>query len=90
SQKFHMTQEVQKYIKANKRLPPRQIYQNLIQMTNEPEFETGADESGEKRSARKCDDGTPVDTPLVVSVNTSWPIKLVNVISQSVDKPVAR
>ncbi|KAK9483367.1 hypothetical protein V1527DRAFT_454124 [Lipomyces starkeyi] len=40
SQKFHMTQEVQKYIKANKRLPPRQIYQYLIQMTNEPQFET--------------------------------------------------
>ncbi|KAK9493033.1 hypothetical protein V1508DRAFT_455731 [Lipomyces doorenjongii] len=34
SQMFHMTQDMQDYIRAHKRLSPRQIYQNLIQMTN--------------------------------------------------------
>ncbi|KAK9326576.1 hypothetical protein V1520DRAFT_268104, partial [Lipomyces starkeyi] len=37
--KFHMTEEVRNYIRAQNRLAPRQIYQNLIQMANEPEFE---------------------------------------------------
>ncbi|KAK9482913.1 hypothetical protein V1527DRAFT_521761 [Lipomyces starkeyi] len=37
--KFHMTEEVRNYIKSQKRLAPRQIYQNLIQMANEGEFE---------------------------------------------------
>ncbi|KAK9251276.1 hypothetical protein V1507DRAFT_499494 [Lipomyces tetrasporus] len=37
--KFHMTEEVRNYIRSQKRLTPRQIYQNLIQMANEAEFE---------------------------------------------------
>ncbi|KAK9328093.1 hypothetical protein V1520DRAFT_12359 [Lipomyces starkeyi] len=37
--KFHVTEEVRNYIRAQNRLAPRQIYQNLIQMANEPEFE---------------------------------------------------
>ncbi|KAK9235978.1 hypothetical protein V1525DRAFT_458055 [Lipomyces kononenkoae] len=39
TQKFHMTDEVRNYIKSQKRLTPRQIYQNLVQMANESEFE---------------------------------------------------
>ncbi|KAK9350538.1 hypothetical protein V1523DRAFT_370508, partial [Lipomyces doorenjongii] len=34
-----MTEEVRNYIKSQKRLAPRQIYQNLIQMANDSEFE---------------------------------------------------
>jgi hypothetical protein len=37
--KFHMTEEVRNYIKSQKRLAPRQIYQNLIQMANDSDFE---------------------------------------------------
>ncbi|KAK9358991.1 hypothetical protein V1504DRAFT_395838 [Lipomyces starkeyi] len=36
--KFHMTEEVRNYIKFQKRLAPRQIYQNLIQMANKNRF----------------------------------------------------
>ncbi|KAK9483369.1 hypothetical protein V1527DRAFT_473248 [Lipomyces starkeyi] len=39
SRKFHMTDEVQNYIKSHKYLPPRQIYRNMIQMTNVSDFE---------------------------------------------------
>ncbi|KAK9234052.1 hypothetical protein V1525DRAFT_414313 [Lipomyces kononenkoae] len=39
TQKFHMTDEVRSYVKSQKRLTPRQIYQNLVQMANENEFE---------------------------------------------------
>ncbi|KAK9233687.1 hypothetical protein V1525DRAFT_392261, partial [Lipomyces kononenkoae] len=39
TQKFHMTDEVRNYIKSQKRLTPRQIYQNLVQMANESEFQ---------------------------------------------------
>ncbi|KAK9311628.1 hypothetical protein V1524DRAFT_418849 [Lipomyces starkeyi] len=35
----HMTDEVRNYITSHKNLPPRQIYQNLIQMTSISEFE---------------------------------------------------
>ncbi|KAK9314950.1 hypothetical protein V1524DRAFT_447531 [Lipomyces starkeyi] len=37
--KFHMTEEVRNYIRAQSRLAPRQIYQNLIQMADGLEFE---------------------------------------------------
>ncbi|KAK9311304.1 hypothetical protein V1524DRAFT_450381 [Lipomyces starkeyi] len=37
--KLHMTEEVRSYIRAQNRLAPRQIYQNLIQVAKEPEFE---------------------------------------------------
>ncbi|KAK9334546.1 hypothetical protein V1521DRAFT_486353 [Lipomyces starkeyi] len=39
SRRFHMTDEIRNYITSNKNLPPRQIYQNLIQMTDISEFE---------------------------------------------------
>ncbi|KAK9347015.1 hypothetical protein V1522DRAFT_379058 [Lipomyces starkeyi] len=39
SRKFQMTDEVRNYITSHKNLPPRQIYQNLIQMTSISEFE---------------------------------------------------
>ncbi|KAJ8096469.1 hypothetical protein POJ06DRAFT_203943 [Lipomyces tetrasporus] len=39
SRKFHMTDEVREYITSHKYLPPRQIYQNLMQMTSISEFE---------------------------------------------------
>ncbi|KAK9426998.1 hypothetical protein V1505DRAFT_98649 [Lipomyces doorenjongii] len=36
--KFHVTEEVQRYIQAHQLLPPRLIYQNLIQMADSPQF----------------------------------------------------
>ncbi|KAK9427757.1 hypothetical protein V1505DRAFT_402366 [Lipomyces doorenjongii] len=39
SRKFRMTGEVRNYIASHKYLAPRQIYQNLIQMTNGLDFE---------------------------------------------------
>ncbi|KAK9364305.1 hypothetical protein V1509DRAFT_587302, partial [Lipomyces kononenkoae] len=39
SRQFHMTDDVRNYIKSHKYLPPRQIYRNLIQMTNVSDFE---------------------------------------------------
>ncbi|KAK9310853.1 hypothetical protein V1524DRAFT_463317, partial [Lipomyces starkeyi] len=37
--KFHMTPEVESYIKAHKHFAPRQIYQNLLQMMDNSQFE---------------------------------------------------
>ncbi|KAK9311507.1 hypothetical protein V1524DRAFT_418945 [Lipomyces starkeyi] len=37
--KFHMTDEVRRYIQAQKLLSPRQIYQNLNRMTGDTQFE---------------------------------------------------
>ncbi|KAK9358524.1 hypothetical protein V1504DRAFT_471078 [Lipomyces starkeyi] len=39
SRKFHMTDDARNYITSHKNLPPRQIYQNLIQMTRISEFD---------------------------------------------------
>ncbi|KAK9493604.1 hypothetical protein V1508DRAFT_461173 [Lipomyces doorenjongii] len=39
SRKFHMTDEVRNYIRSHKYLSPRQIYRNMIQMTNVSDFE---------------------------------------------------
>ncbi|KAJ8098870.1 hypothetical protein POJ06DRAFT_258230 [Lipomyces tetrasporus] len=36
--KFRITEEIQQYIKAQQLFPPRQIYQNLIQLANSPQF----------------------------------------------------
>ncbi|KAK9429338.1 hypothetical protein V1505DRAFT_422655 [Lipomyces doorenjongii] len=36
--KFRITEEIQQYIKAQKLFPPRQIYQNLIQLADSPQF----------------------------------------------------
>ncbi|KAK9235616.1 hypothetical protein V1525DRAFT_409442, partial [Lipomyces kononenkoae] len=36
--KFHVTEEVQNYIRAHQLQPPRLIYQNLIQMADSPQF----------------------------------------------------
>ncbi|KAK9357208.1 hypothetical protein V1504DRAFT_472255 [Lipomyces starkeyi] len=37
--KFHVTDEVRSYIDAQKLFPPRQIYQNLIRMAGDSQFE---------------------------------------------------
>ncbi|KAK9251679.1 hypothetical protein V1507DRAFT_482178 [Lipomyces tetrasporus] len=37
--KFRITEEIQQYIKAQQLFPPRQIYQNLIQLANSPHGE---------------------------------------------------
>ncbi|KAK9327926.1 hypothetical protein V1520DRAFT_20991 [Lipomyces starkeyi] len=37
--KFHMTAEVESYIKAQRSFPPRQIYHNLMQMADDSPFE---------------------------------------------------
>ncbi|KAK9368836.1 hypothetical protein V1509DRAFT_609236 [Lipomyces kononenkoae] len=39
SRKFHMIDDVRNYMKSHKYHPPRQIYRNLIQMTNVSDFE---------------------------------------------------
>ncbi|KAK9237012.1 hypothetical protein V1525DRAFT_344873, partial [Lipomyces kononenkoae] len=39
SREFPLTDEVRNYIKSHKYLPPRQIYRDLIQMTNGSDFE---------------------------------------------------
>ncbi|KAK9238657.1 hypothetical protein V1525DRAFT_425328 [Lipomyces kononenkoae] len=36
---YHMTADVKNYIKAQSRFPPQQIYQNLMQMADDPQFE---------------------------------------------------
>ncbi|KAK9427486.1 hypothetical protein V1505DRAFT_35291 [Lipomyces doorenjongii] len=36
--KFRITEEIQQYIKAQKLFPPRQIYQNLVQLADSPQF----------------------------------------------------
>ncbi|KAJ8098705.1 hypothetical protein POJ06DRAFT_296515 [Lipomyces tetrasporus] len=36
--KFRITEEIQQYIKAQQLFPPRQIYQNLIQLADSPQF----------------------------------------------------
>ncbi|KAK9236708.1 hypothetical protein V1525DRAFT_426897 [Lipomyces kononenkoae] len=36
---YHMTAEVKDYIKAQSRFPPRQIYQSLMQMADDSQFE---------------------------------------------------
>ncbi|KAK9372454.1 uncharacterized protein V1513DRAFT_238637 [Lipomyces chichibuensis] len=36
--KFPITEEIQQYIKAQQLFPPRQIYQNLVQLAHSPQF----------------------------------------------------
>ncbi|KAK9311218.1 hypothetical protein V1524DRAFT_411936, partial [Lipomyces starkeyi] len=36
--KFRITEDIQQYIKAQQLFPPRQIYQNLIQLADSPQF----------------------------------------------------
>ncbi|KAK9241825.1 hypothetical protein V1506DRAFT_556362 [Lipomyces tetrasporus] len=36
--KFRITEEIQQYIKAQQLFPPRQIYENLIQLADSPQF----------------------------------------------------
>ncbi|KAK9371491.1 uncharacterized protein V1513DRAFT_455593 [Lipomyces chichibuensis] len=39
--KFHMTAEVEIYIKALRSFPPRQVYHNLMQMADDPQLGKG-------------------------------------------------
>ncbi|KAK9357402.1 hypothetical protein V1504DRAFT_71230 [Lipomyces starkeyi] len=73
--KFHMTEEVRNYIKFQKRLAPRQIYQNLIQMANDSEFEkTDLHTITKATSGIQLQNPSGKETPQTISdlASSSW------------------